>query len=64
MQGVKIYLQSQICFRKISGEHFNDKSPHGDMVMHAVNHKSYVDIMREFPVIEEEINEKLEGRKK
>ena len=62
MQGVKIYLQSQICFRKIGGEHFSDKSPHGDLVMHPVNHKTFLDIIREFPAIEGEINERLEGK--
>lgn len=63
MQGVKIYLQSQICFRKIGGEYFCDKSPHGDLVMHPVNHKTFLDIIREFPAIEAEINERLEGGK-
>ena len=63
MQGVKIYLQSQICFRKIGGEHFSDKSPHGDMVMHSVNQRSFLDIIKHFPVIEEEIICKLEGGK-
>lgn len=55
MQGVKIYLQSQICFRKISKEHFNDKSSHDDLVMHPVNHKTFLDIIREFSAIEGEI---------
>ncbi len=63
MQGVKIYLQSQICFRKIGGEHFIEKSPYGDMVMHPVNQTSFLDIIREFPLIEEEIIWKLEGKK-
>jgi hypothetical protein len=64
MQGVKVYLQSQICFRKIGGEHFSDKSPHGEMVMHPLNQRTFLDIIREFPAIEGEINAKLEGGSK
>jgi hypothetical protein len=30
--------------------------------MHPVNHKTFLDIIREFPAIEGEINEKLEGK--
>jgi hypothetical protein len=63
MQGVKIYLKSQICFRKISNAHFTEKSPHGDIVMHPVDSDNFLDIIRDFKKIEKDIEGKLQGKK-
>jgi len=52
MQGVKIYLQSQICFRKIGTEHFREKSKYGKLTMTPLNHRTFLDILKDFKSIE------------
>ena len=53
MNDVKIYLQSQICFRKISTEHYTERQPNGATIMHPCSSKNtIVDIVRDFKKIE------------
>ena len=53
MKDVKLYLESQICFRRISSEYFDELQPNGDTIIFPCSEKdSIVDIVRDFKRIE------------
>ena len=59
MTDVKIYLQSQICFRKISTDHYDELQPNGETIIFPCSEKdSIVDIVRNFKRIEAKILKK------